>query len=304
MPGWRKARFSTPLTSTPRRESWPWAIRSRSDEVVARLHRSGYTLARGNPVGWYHVRPGAIEIFPGPDADAQGEPGVLEFHNGRISRIVSLDDNTERQEFSLGPALIANFSSHREKRRLVRYSDLPPALVDAVLSAEDKHFFHHSGIDLVRALKAAYVDLKEGRKEQGASTLTMQLARSLWLDPHKSWQRKFEEVLITMHLEFKLSKQQIFEDYANEVYLGRSGTFNIDGFGEAAHAYFGKDVSQLTVPEAALLAGMVQRPSYFNPYRNPERARERRDLVLQLMRDNGYVTKAAIRGRRRPRRSR
>ncbi len=150
---------------------------------------------------------------------------MLEFHNGRISRIVSLDDNTERQEFSLGPALIANFSSHREKRRLVRYSDLPPALVDAVLSAEDKHFFHHSGIDLVRALKAAYVDLKEGRKEQGASTLTMQLARSLWLDPQKSWQRKFEEVLITMHLEFKLSKQQIFEDYANEVYLGRQRHF-------------------------------------------------------------------------------
>ncbi len=265
------------------------------DEAVARLERSGYTVARGNPVGSYHERPGALEIFPGPDGDAQGEPGVLEFRGGKIARIVSLDDNTERRQFSLGPSLIANFSSHREKRRLVRFSDLPPALVHAVVSTEDKHFFHHSGIDLVRALKAAYVDLKEGRKEQGASTLTMQLARSLWLDPQKSWQRKFEEVLITMHLEFKLSKQQIFEDYANQVYLGRSGTFNIDGFGEAAHAYLGKDVSQLTVPEAALLAGMVQRPSYFNPYRYPERTRERRDLVLGLMRDNGYLTTAQYR---------
>lgn len=262
------------------------------EEAVARLRRSGYTVSRGNPVGWYHIRPGAIEIFPGPDAGAQDEPGVLEFHGGHISRIVSLDDNTERQEFSLGPALIANLSSHREKRRLVRFSDLPPSLVHAVVSTEDKHFFRHYGIDLVRAIKAAYVDMKEGRKEQGASTITMQLARSLWLDPRKSWQRKFEEVLITMHLEFKLSKQQIFEDYANQVYLGRSGTFNIDGFGEAARVYFGKDVSQLTVAESALLAGMVQRPSYFNPYRYPDRARERRDLVLQLMRDNGYLTAA------------
>ena len=185
--------------------------------------------------------------------------------DGKISRIVSLQDHTERKVFDLEPQLIANLSGQREKRRLVHFSDIPPSLVHAVISAEDKHFFRHSGFDLFRMLKAAYVDLKEGRKEQGASTLSMQLARGFWLDPDKNWRRKIEELLITIQLESKLSKQQIFEDYANQVYLGRHGTFSVNGFGEAARVYFAKDLSQFTIPEAALLAGMIQRPSYFNP---------------------------------------
>ena len=175
-----------------------------------------------------------------------------------------------RQRFELGPQLITNLSGNREKRRLVRYAQIPPSLVHAVVSAEDKRFFEHAGFDLFRMAKAAYVDVKEGRKLQGASTLTMQLARGLWLDPDKRWKRKIEELLITRYLESKLTKQQIFEDYANQVYLGRRGTFSILGFGEAAHVYFGKDISQLTVAEAATLAGMVQRPSYFNPFRDPD----------------------------------
>ena len=108
------------------------------------------------------------------------------------------------------------------------------------MSVEDKHFFSHGGFDLFRILKAAYVDLKDGRKEQGASTLSMQLARGLWLAPDKNWKRKAEELFITMHLEHTLTKQQIFEYYANQVYLGRRGTFSINGFGEAARAYFGE----------------------------------------------------------------
>jgi penicillin-binding protein 1B len=264
-------------------------------EIVARLERSGFTTSRGNTVGWFNVRPHAVEVFPGRDSYAGGEPGVLEFSNGRVSRIISLEDNTERASFVLEPQLIANFSGQREKRRLVRFSEIPPVLVQAVVSAEDKHFFSHSGIDAFRILKAAYVDAREGRKEQGASTLTMQLARAIWLYPEKNWKRKIEELLITMHLEHKLTKQQIFEDYANQVYLGRRGTFSILGFGEASRTYFAKDVSQLTLPEAALLTGLVQRPSYYNPFRYPDRARDRRNLVLLLMRQNGYLTPEAYR---------
>jgi penicillin-binding protein 1B len=189
--------------------------------------------------------------------------------------------------------LITSFSGHDQKRRLVHFADIPPNLVHAVLSAEDKHFFHHTGVDVLRIGKAAWVDFKDGRKEQGASTLTMQLARGLWLDPEKNWKRKAEELFITLHLEERLSKQQIFEDYANLVYLGRRGPFSIHGFAEAARTYFGKDLSEINDSEAALLAGMVQRPSYFNPYRDPDRARERRNVVLGLMRDNGYLTEAA-----------
>ena len=259
-------------------------------DLLHRLRHSGYTTSRGNGVGWYNVRGAAVEIFPGRDSYAGGEPGVIEFKDGKISRIVSLSDNTERGEFQMNPQLLANVSQNRERRSMVKFADIPPVLVHAVISAEDKHFFHHTGFDFLRAFKAAYVDMKDGRKEQGASTLSMQLARGLWLYPDKKWKRKAEEMLITMHLEHKLTKQQIFEDYANQVYLGRRGTFSISGFGEGARAFFSKDLSQVTAPEAALLAGLVQRPSYFNPFRNPDRAKDRRDVVLTMMRDNGYLT--------------
>jgi penicillin-binding protein 1B len=138
-------------------------------------------------------------------------------------------------------------------------------------------------------LKAAYVNFRAGQRQQGASTLSMQVARLFWLDPGKTYQRKSAEVLITMELERKLTKEQIFEYYANQVPLGQRGSFAIRGFGEAAMAFFGKDLSQLTLPEAATLAGQIQRPSYTNPYRWPERATARRNVVLGLMLENGYV---------------
>lgn len=260
-------------------------------EVIAQLERSGYTQSRTNRMGWYHVRPDAVEVFPGPDSYFDQEAGVIKFSGGRVEQIISLRDNTERTQYLLEPELITNlFDRNREKRRLVRFADIPKVLVHAVISAEDKRFFQHAGFDPLRVIKAAYVDLKEGRKEQGASTLSMQLARSFFLDQQKTWRRKAAEVLITLHLEQKLSKEQIFEYYANQIPLGRRGSFNIHGFGEAAQAYLGKDIRQLTLPEAALLAGLVQRPSYTNPYRHPERAKARRNVVLSLMRENGYIT--------------
>jgi len=262
-----------------------------SDEIAAELRRCGYTESRGNALGSFQIRPdGAIEIFPGRDSYFDEEAGVIKFANGRISQIVSLRDNTARGQYQLEPQLITNlFDRNREKRRLVKFADIPKVLVDAVTSAEDKRFFQHQGFDPLRIIKAVYVDLKEGRKEQGASTLSQQLAKNLWLDPEKRWTRKMAELLITLRLEQTLSKQQIFEDYANQIYLGSRGSFRINGFGEAAEAYFGKDIRQLTLPEAATLAGMIQRPGYYNPWRNPDRVRERRNLVLALMRDNDDI---------------
>jgi penicillin-binding protein 1B len=261
-----------------------------AEQVAERLRRSGYTQTDGSPIGWYHERAGSVEVFPGKDSREGGEPAVLYFSHGKLARIISLQDNTERNSYLLGPQLLVNLSENREKRRLVRFADLPQNLVRAVVSVEDKRFFSHSGVDPLRLVKAAYVDLKNGRKDQGASTLSMQLARGLWLEPDKRWKRKLEEVAITLHLEEKLKKQQIFEDYANQIYLGRRGPFAISGFGEAARAYFGKDVGQINLDEAALLAGMIQRPSYYNPYRYRERALARRNLVLELMQRNGYLT--------------
>ncbi len=263
------------------------------DEILAGLRRSGYTTSHSNSVGWYSATGDTITIFPARDSHSGVQPAVLEFKGGKISRIASPVDHKTRTAYELPPALITNISDRREQRRLVHFADIPPVLVQAVTSVEDKHFFHHTGFDLFRILKAGYVDMKDGRKEQGASTLTMQLARGLWLEPDKRWTRKAQELLMTMHLEDKLSKQKIFEYYANQVYLGRQGTFSINGFGEGARAFFDKDLSQVTAPEAALLAGLVQRPSYLNPFRYPARARDRRNVVLALMRDNGYLSSAA-----------
>ena len=204
---------------------------------------------------------------------------------------MSLADNTSRGQFQLEPQLITNlFDRNREKRRLVHFVDIPPVLVNAITSAEDKRFFHHAGIDPIRLVKALYVDLREGRKEQGASTLSQQLARGFWLDPEKRWTRKLAEAVITVQLEQKLSKEEIFEYYCNMIYLGWRGGFRIHGFGEAAEAYFGKDMRQLTLPEAATLAGMIQRPSVYDPFRHPDRVVERRNVVLMLMRQNGLIS--------------
>ena len=262
-----------------------------SDELVLELRRAGYSDSRGNPMGWFNIRPDAVEIFPGPSSYFREEAGVIKFANGRISQIISLQDNTDREQFELEPQLITNlYDRNREKRRIVHYNDIPEVLVQAIISAEDKRFFQHSGFDPLRIVKAVYVDLKEGRKAEGASTLSMQLARSFWLDNDKSWKRKAAEVMITMELEQKLSKQEIFEFYCNQINLGQRGTFGIRGFGEAAQAYFGKDIRQLTIPEAAMLAGLVQRPSYYNPFRHPDRMRDRRNVVLSLMRQNGFIS--------------
>jgi penicillin-binding protein 1B len=260
-------------------------------EIATELRRSGYNESPNNRMGYFTVKPDEIDVYPGPDSYFKRDEGVIKFAGRKVARIIALADNTDRTEYTLEPELISNlFDKNREKRRLVKYEDIPPVLVHAVVSAEDKRFFQHSGFDPVRIIKAAYVDVREHRYAQGASTLSQQLARSFWLDNDKTWRRKIPEVLITMHLEQKLKKEQIFEYYANQVPLGRRGSFGIRGFGEAAQVYFGKDVTRLTLPEAATLAGLIQQPSFMNPVRWPDRARQRRNVVLKLMHDNDYIS--------------
>ena len=259
-------------------------------EIANALRHAGYTEARNNRMGSYALQPDEIDIYPGPDSYFRRDDGVIKFAKGKIARIISLGDNSDRTEYTLEPELISNlFDKNRERRRLVRYEDIPPVLVHAILSAEDKRFFQHSGLDPIRIIKSAYIDLREHRYAQGASTVTQQVARLLWLDNDKSWRRKIPEVLITLHLEQKLSKEKIFEYYVNQVPLGRHGSFGIRGFGEAAQVYFGKDVSRLTLPEAATLAGLVQQRTNTNPFRYAERSRQRRNVVLKLMRENNYI---------------
>ncbi len=260
-------------------------------EIANDLRHSGYSESQKNRMGYYTLKANEIDIYPGPDSYFKRDEGVVKFAAGKVSKIISLADNTDRTEYTLEPELISNlFDKNREKRRLIRYEDIPPVLVHAVVSAEDKRFFQHSGFDPIRIVKSAYVDMKTGQNAQGASTLSMQLAGMLFLDrSDRSWRRKIPEVLITMHLEQKLKKEQIFEYYANQVPLGNRGSFGIRGFGEASQVYFGKEINKLNLAESAMLAGLIQQPSFINPYRWPDRAKPRRNLVLKLMHENKYI---------------
>ncbi|MGC2698110.1 MAG: PBP1A family penicillin-binding protein [Candidatus Angelobacter sp.] len=267
-------------------------------EISNYLRHAGYTEMgeQGkSKLGVYRVLKDAIEIKPGEESYYNAEGAVVRVKDGRVDKIASLGDAGDNlTAYELEPQLVTGLfdTQARSKRRLVKYDDIPKVMVDAVTSIEDRRFFHHSGVNYWRLLQAAWIDLRQGGNRQGGSTITMQVARGFFLTPEKKFKRKLTEILISIELEQRFSKKQIFELYANQVDMGQRGSFTITGFGEAAQAYFGKDLKDLTLPEAALLAGLVQRPSYLSPYRHPERAQERRNLVLEAMVDTGTTTRA------------
>ena len=270
------------------------------EEVATRLRRAFYAESSGtSSVGAYKLARDRIEITPGPISFFQGEvikegPAILTFRDGRIASITSPDGSTNLESYDLEPEVITTlFDNTRSKRRLVRYQDLPKVLVDAVLAAEDHRFFSHHGVNIFRILGAAAADIRAEEKVQGGSTLTMQLARGFFLTPQRTWRRKLEEIFLALLLEQRLTKEQIFELYANQIYLGQRGSFSIYGLGEAANAYFNKDVASLTLPEAAFLAGLIRGPNMYSPYRRAARALERRNYVIRQMLELGMITSAA-----------
>lgn len=266
-------------------------------EVLNHLQRTGYTQSpvAGAP-GVFRVDGAALEIRPSPQSYFGERNAIrIEFAGNKVSRIRSLAARQQNLETAeLEPELLSNlFDSAREKRRLVRFADLPKVMINAVLSAEDKRFFDHPGLDPVRVLGAAWSDVRTGTKAQGASTLSMQVARSFFFDTRREWRRKLAETMVALQLEQRFTKEQIFELYANEIYLGNRGSFAIRGFGEAAQAYFGKDVREVTLGEAAFLAGIIRAPNrYSAAERNPDRAIEARNRVLAQMVENAHTTEA------------
>ncbi len=196
--------------------------------------------------------------------------------------------------YELEPLLVTGLSedANRTKRRVISYDEIPQNLVQAVLAIEDRKFFEHSGVNYTSMIGWAWHDLRGDRKHRGgASTLTMQLAKLLFLSDNGTIKYKLIQIMVAFHLENHFTKKQIFEAYANQINLGQRGSFSINGFGEAAQAYFGKDVKQLTLAESAMLAGIIQRPNYFNPFRHADRVMERRNLVLDSMVETGAITK-------------
>jgi penicillin-binding protein 1B len=262
-------------------------------EIAADLRHAGYAEKDGqSTLGSYRLVSGGIEVKPGPDSYHSPEQAKIHISNGKVDTITS--GSNELEAYELEPQLVTSLfdAEQRSKRQVVTYDQIPKVLVDAVLAIEDRRFFEHSGVNFVRLAEAGWVDVTHQRHEQGGSTITMQVSRALFLSPEKTIRRKVIEMLIAMELEQKFSKQQIFEFYANRVDLGQRGSFTISGFAEASRAYFNKDLKDISVPEAALIAGLIQAPSYLSPYRHPERALERRNIVLDSMVETHAITRA------------
>jgi penicillin-binding protein 1B len=264
------------------------------NDIAAELRRAGYSEQQGgSPLGSYRVHGGTIEVLPGPESYHSPEPATITVADGAVTAISSRSAG-ELEAYELEPQPVTSLfdAEQRSKRELVKYDDIPKVMVEAVTSIEDRRFFQHSGVNFMRLIEAAWVDFTHQRHQQGGSTITMQLSRAFFLSPEKTFKRKMIEMLIAVELEQKFSKQQIFEFYANRVDLGQRGSFTISGFAEGAHSYFNKDLKDITLPEAALLAGLIQAPSYLSPYRHPERALERRNTVLEAMVDTGAIARA------------
>jgi penicillin-binding protein 1B len=261
-------------------------------EIAAELRHAGYAEKDvQSPMGSYRVFAGGIEIKPGPDSYHSPEAATIRIQDGQVASITGSPG--ELGAYELEPQMITSLfdAEQRSKRQVVKYDEIPKVLVDAVLAIEDRRFFQHNGVNFVRLAEATWIDVTHQRHEQGGSTITMQLSRAFFLTPEKTVKRKLAEMMIALEMEQKFSKQQIFEFYANRVDLGQRGSFTISGFAEATRAYFNKDLKDITLPEAALIAGLIQAPSYLSPYRHPERALERRNIVLDSMADTHAITK-------------
>jgi penicillin-binding protein 1B len=263
--------------------------------IANELHAAGYSAdgaSETSALGTYKEGVLSITVRPGPQSYHAQDGALIHVSAGVVDSITD-DHGQPLSSYELEPQLITGLSddANRTKRRLLTYNEIPPNLINAVLAIEDRRFFEHSGVNYWRLMDAIFRDVISGRKQQGGSTLTMQLAKNFFLTPEKRIKRKLIEIIITFQLEHRFNKQQIFEMYANEINLGQRGSFSINGFGEASQVYFGKDVQHLSVAECAFLAGIIQRPNYFNPSHHPDRAIERRNLVLDGMVETGAITK-------------
>lgn len=277
--------FAAPQTLTPGEQL-------TAEDIARHLRRAGYSSDQPSPVGTFRVDASGILIRPGLESYHSPEPTLVRISGGQVASIENTSSGQQMSSYDLEPELLTTlFDSKREKRRLLKYKDLPPTLVQAVLAIEDRSYFQHGALNYWRIMAAFWRDVRSGRREQGASTITQQVARNFFLTPQKTVRRKLTEALIAEELEQRLTKQQILELYANQVYLGQRGTYSIHGFGEGASAYFNRSVGQLTLPQCALLAGIIHAPNADSPYRFPDRARARRNQVLTAMLNEGDITR-------------
>ena len=307
---------------------WPfWKLSSHFEEIIfrqpSRLYAQPAELEAGRPYppermlremlgeGYREEESASATLAPGrfriaggvlavhlrsfflPDGRKGG--GLLEvrFQGPRVLRLWL--DGQPRQSAVLEPPLLASYYGPEQlERRPVAVDDVAADLIQAVVAAEDEGFFTHSGVSPTGILRALWVNLRGGQVRQGGSTLTQQVVKNIYLTQERKLARKVEEAVLAVMLEMRYSKREILTAYLNEIYLGRSGGVNLMGMGAAARAYFGKDAGQLSLAEAATLAGIIPAPASYSPLTHPDRAKERRDWVLRRLVALGRVDQARV----------
>jgi len=268
--------------------------------LLARLSRLGYRKVGSEPrkPGEYVWANGELRIalreFDYPEGRFSGDRVRIQFRGNRIRRMTGLDSGRRLEEARIEPELIATFYSEvQEDRTWYSLNQFPGDLRRAVISVEDRNFFHHPGVDPRGMARALWVNLTRRATVQGGSTITQQLAKNLYANRKRDLTRKLLETAAALMLEARYSKDRILEAYLNEVYMGQRGPVAVSGMGEASRFYFRKRPSELLLQESALLAGIISSPGLYNPYRHPQAALARRNRVLNSMVETGDLTRRA-----------
>lgn len=270
------------------------------DDLLRELEALGYGRGKqaGDP-GEYAVSDSRVSVYTRTfkfwDGEEPSRRLLIRFNGGRIAGLTDISGKAVPL-VRLEPQVIGKiYPEHHEDRILIRFEQAPEALIEALIAVEDQNFYSHHGIDPYAIVRAAWANLRAGGIVQGGSTLTQQLVKNFYLTQERSWWRKINEAVMALLLEAHYSKQAILEAYLNEVYLGQQGGNSIHGVGLAAEFYFRRPLTELTTDQLALLVGLVRGASYYNPRRHPERARDRRNLVLDLMLQQDFLTEARTR---------
>jgi len=261
------------------------------DGLASALRRAGYVESGESSEVWngsFSVRDAEVEIRPN---NTGGYPAIVRVAfdpEGRINQLTG--DDLHLDSFTLAPESLTNDAAMKNgARSQVAFKDIPPVLVAAITSIEDRRFFDHHGLDIFGVARALLRNAGDERMGQGGSTITQQLIKNTYLTPERTLRRKYAEAMLSFTLERRVSKEDIFALYCNEIYLGQRGVVGVRGVDQAARVFFGKDLKDLSLPEAATIAGMIQSPSRYSPVRHSDAARARRNTVLGTMVRDGFV---------------
>ena len=275
--------------------------RLSQEQLVTSLQRAGYARDRASNIwsGSFQVGEDHIKILPRQGTETAQSIDINFNNQGHVASLSA--NGAELASYSLEPELLTIDAGLKTgQQETLTYPDIPSVLVQAILAIEDRRFFEHSGVD-IRGIGRAFISWSTSgsiKFRQGGSTITQQLVKNTYLTPEKTLRRKFNEAMIAVALEQRLSKQDIFALYCNEVYLGQRNGVGVRGVAQAARVFFGKELKDISLAEAATIAGMIQSPARYAPDRHPEASRARRDIVIAAMSRDGVISSAIAQNER------